>query len=342
LQGGTGADHLDGAPGHDLASYGDSDEGVTVRLWAGDGTGGTAQGDTLTGIEDLSGSDFGDTLVGDEGDNRLFGGAGPDALWGNSGDDVLIGGAGGDALFGQAGFDTASYEGSGRRRHGPALGRDGTLGATRRATGSTGSRPCGVPTMPTRWSAMRVATAEPAGTVRTRFGATRATTRCTAARAPICCRGRAASTGPATWAPAARSRSGSGTAVGRAAMHRATCFRGIENLLGSDHADTLVGDVGDNVLRGEGGDDALWGNSGDDTLEGGAGADALHGQGGVDWASYARSETGVTVRLWAGDGVGGDATGDTLSGIENLRGSDHADTLVGDGGDEPFPRRSGD
>jgi Ca2+-binding RTX toxin-like protein len=60
----------------------------------GDGTGGAAQGDTLTGIEDLSGSDFGDTLVGDEGDNRLFGGAGADALWGNSGDDVLIGGSG--------------------------------------------------------------------------------------------------------------------------------------------------------------------------------------------------------------------------------------------------------
>jgi Ca2+-binding RTX toxin-like protein len=49
---------------------------------------------------------------------------------------------------------------------------------------------------------------------------------------------------------------------------------------GSDHDDTLVGDVGGNVLRAADGADALWGNSGDDTLEGGAGADALDGQGG--------------------------------------------------------------
>jgi Ca2+-binding RTX toxin-like protein len=335
LQGGTGADHLDGAPGRDLASYGDSDEGVTVRLWAGDGTGGAAQGDTLTGIEDLSGSDFGDTLVGDEGDNRLFGGAGPDALWGNSGDDVLIGGSGGDALFGQAGFDTASYEGSVagvtvRLWAGDGFGGD-----------ATGDRLDGIEAL--RGSDHADTLVGDAGGNLLSGG-----------DGPDALWGNAGDDtlhggagadllqgqGGLDWA----SYVGSASAVtvrlwdgsGQGGDAQGDILVGIENLIGSDHADTLVGDAGGNVLRGEGGDDALWGNDGDDTLEGGAGADALHGQGGLDWASYARSETGVTVRLWAGDGVGGDATGDTLSGIENLRGSDHADTLVGDGGANRF------
>jgi Ca2+-binding RTX toxin-like protein len=146
---------LDGAPGRDLASYGDSDEGVTVRLWAGDGRGGGG-GRHPDRDRGSVGFDFGDTLVGDEGDNRLFGGAGPDALWGNSGDDVLIGGLRGDALNGQAGFDWASYEGSVAGVTVRLWAGDGN-GGDARATGSTGSRPCGVPTMPTRWSAMRVA-----------------------------------------------------------------------------------------------------------------------------------------------------------------------------------------
>jgi Ca2+-binding RTX toxin-like protein len=115
---------------------------------------------------------------------------------------------------------------------------------------------------------------------------------------------------------------------------------GIENLIGSDHADTLVGDAGGNVLRGRGRGDALWGNDGDDTLEGGAGADALHGQGGLDWASYARSETGVTVRLWAGDGVGGDATGDTLAVSRTCAAATMPIRWSGTAA-QPFPRRSG-
>ena len=38
------------------------------------------------------------------------------------------------------------------------------------------------------------------------------------------------------------------------------------------------------------------------------------------------------MRLWSGEGLSGEAAGDVLVGIENLRGSAFADTLVGDGG----------
>jgi len=65
---------------------------------------------------------------------------------------------------------------------------------------------------------------------------------------------------------------------------------------------------------------------------GGAGADHLDGGGGNDWARYDDSGAGVTVSLAAGTGSGGDAAGDTLTGIEFVWGSAYADTLTGDGG----------
>ena len=52
LIGGGGADHLDGGDGVlDITSYTDSSAGVTIDLSLGTGHGGTAEGDTLSGIE---------------------------------------------------------------------------------------------------------------------------------------------------------------------------------------------------------------------------------------------------------------------------------------------------
>jgi len=81
------------------------------------------------------------------------------------------------------------------------------------------------------------------------------------------------------------------------------------------------------------GNDRLIGSSGDNVFEGMGGADTIEGAGGTDTASYEQSRAGVEVRLSKGaaTGVGGDAQGDRLSGIENLVGSDHADRLFGDG-----------
>jgi Ca2+-binding RTX toxin-like protein len=82
---------------------------------------------------------------------------------------------------------------------------------------------------------------------------------------------------------------------------------------------------------GNGLNNTITGNSGNNTLIGGAGADQLIGGGGIDAASYSGSASGVTVSLVTGVmGVGGDAQGDTLSGIENIIGSGNNDTLTGD------------
>jgi VCBS repeat-containing protein len=96
LEGGAGADVLTGGTGTDTASYAGSGQGVTVDLAAGTASGGDAQGDTFSSIENLRGSAFGDTLSGDSGDNVLEGGAGSDLF-------IFTEGGGSDTVFGGTG-----------------------------------------------------------------------------------------------------------------------------------------------------------------------------------------------------------------------------------------------
>lgn len=109
-------------------------------------------------------------------------------------------------------------------------------------------------------------------------------------------------------------------------------WNSIENLTGSNYNDTLAGSNNGSTLRGLDGNDVLNGGSGNDILEGGAGADSLNGGGGNNTASYTSSLSGVYVNLSSGSVIGGDATGDVLSNIQNLTGSANGDELAGDGG----------
>ena len=98
---------LDGGEGEDHAGYWGSDAGVTVNLATGMGQGGHAEGDTLTGIENVSGSyHHADHLIGDDGDNGLSGNGGNDTLDGGAGDDWLDGQDGEDLLTGGEVSDT--------------------------------------------------------------------------------------------------------------------------------------------------------------------------------------------------------------------------------------------
>ena len=108
LDGGPGADMLDGGPGSDTASYQNSGVGVLVRLHAAHAVKyGDAEGDTLTGIEHIVGSNHNDVLAGDGEDNLLDGGDGDDVLYGGpaGGDDMMYGGNGDDRIFGGKGND---------------------------------------------------------------------------------------------------------------------------------------------------------------------------------------------------------------------------------------------
>ena len=249
LSGGDGADKLIGGAGSDTASYFWSSSGVKVSLTTGRGSGGEAAGDTLTGIENLAGSNFDDTLSGDGADNSLSGEAGNDSLYGGAGDDWLIGGEGADLLDGGSGLDTVEY-------------LDSVAGISVDLKTGLGS---------------------------------------------------------------------GGDAQGDQ-------FKSIENVIGSWHDDTIIGNAaanfldgssGADILFGAGGVDTLDGGFGDDTLEGGADADVIFGSSGVDTASYATSNAGVEVNLTTGLVAGGHAQGDMLSSIENLTGSGFGDRLTG-------------
>ncbi|VVN09673.1 hypothetical protein PS681_03755 [Pseudomonas fluorescens] len=110
LYSGPGNDLLDGGTGSDTASYAHATAGVTVNLGLlgaqntlGAGT------DTLTGIENLVGSNFNDTLTGDNNNNVINGGLGNDILNGGGGDDLLIGGMGNNTMTGGSGADTFQW-----------------------------------------------------------------------------------------------------------------------------------------------------------------------------------------------------------------------------------------
>src|SRR5262245_39135418 len=105
LQGGEGADYLFGGDGIDTAIYSDSPVGVYVSLVENRGVGGTAEGDTFFSIENITGSAYNDTLIGNDNDND-------NVLFGAFGDDYLVGNGGADILNGSWGEDTAAYSDS--------------------------------------------------------------------------------------------------------------------------------------------------------------------------------------------------------------------------------------
>ena len=111
ITGGGGEDYMDGGGGIDTVNYGgDSSPTVTVTLDSDrQGTNAdAAQGNVLTNIENVIGSNADDTITGDGMNNTLSGGTGADVLNGGGGNDTLSGGAGGDTLNGDGGNDTLS------------------------------------------------------------------------------------------------------------------------------------------------------------------------------------------------------------------------------------------
>ncbi|PSJ56164.1 beta strand repeat-containing protein [Kumtagia ephedrae] len=301
LDGGAGADTLDGADGIDTVIYAAAAGGVVVNLTLSSGIGDIAQGDTLLNIENVIGSGFADILTGNGLVNILDGGIG---------NDVLDGGVGADTLQGGAGIDTATYAqsnagvtadlkfgvNSGGFAQGDVLqGIENLIGSAFAdiLRGDDTGNALGGGDGDDLINGYGGADAIDGGA-----GVDTIYYDASAAAVAIDLR--------------------NGTAAGGDAQ--GDTLTAVENIVGSSFADNLIGNTAGNAIDGGLGDDAIAGE---------AGADALNGGGGVDTAWYNNSAVGVQVSLANGVGTGGDAQGDTLSGIENLVGSSFADTLIG-------------
>lgn len=105
LVGGWGFDLLDGGAGRDRVQYTESINGLRVDLFVPSTNSGMATGDVFVMIEDLLGTYFNDTLLGDAGGNAIAGEAGNDLVYGRTGNDTLSGGSGRDTLHGGDGDD---------------------------------------------------------------------------------------------------------------------------------------------------------------------------------------------------------------------------------------------
>jgi len=320
--GGFGNDSIDGGAGFDTVEYNLVGSAVTVNLISGTTSGGAGI-DSLTRVEGIIGSLFGDTLTGNAEVNHIFagngndvvrGGAGNDLIYGEAGNDTLAGDAGNDLIEGGAGSgDTVDYSQAAAAvtvnlvsqvaQNTVGAGTD-TIHGVENVTGSafndliTGNEFDNIVTA----GAGNDTIVGGLGNDTLNGGAGIDSVNYAAATAGV-----KVSLAIAT----AQATVGAGNDT----------IAGIETLNGSAFDDMFTGDAGANVLTG---------NAGNDTLQGGLGNDTLSGGLGLDTASYAEATAGVTVNLaltTAQNTIG--AGTDILSTLENLTGSAFGDSLTG-------------
>ena len=332
LEGGYGADMLTGGGGADTASYANSTMGVTVRLHANKAMGGDAEGDTfvdMTTVEysvpaedpedppvikeetvpdfvHLTGSAMADILAGDSRDNTIKGGGGDDKIYGGpgggdddlqgeGGDDMLFGGRGDDDLSGGMGNDSL-WGGPGADNFYGGAGNDLIYADEADVDGIPGASPAGTIDGGTDMGGGDIDTVSFEKLVDTEI-------------------------------TFALGRLNEDDEIQPATANAIN----VENVIGTDEDDTITG-------LDESEDDQ---DDAPNEIEGGDGGDTLvGGEGGGDTVSYVSSDRRVRVDLGDstdGDGgasnSGGHATGDSLIGFENIKGSAYGDVLAAfDGG----------
>ncbi|MEM7684139.1 MAG: tandem-95 repeat protein, partial [Pseudomonadota bacterium] len=326
IDGGDGGDEIRGGDGFDTVALFGSNVGVRADLETLIGQGGFAQGDLYIDIEALLGTDFSDTLGGDQnanlldgraGSDELEGRAGNDTLLGETGNDTLDGGLGADLLYGGEGNDTATY----------FFSTESVQVSLRDGTAAGG------------W-----AEGDQLFSIENLLGSEFADD--------------LEGDGEANFLSGDR---GNDTITANAGNDTISGGQGADLLYGGEGIDTAdytlsslgiiidleagtasggdaEGDLLDSIeiIQASFHDDELRGDANDNRFRGGRGADIIDGRDGFDTADYSRADEGVEVDLSLGEGLAGEALGDTLFSIEKLIGSVHADTLIGSAENEVF------
>ncbi|NJC41816.1 Ca2+-binding RTX toxin-like protein [Brevundimonas alba] len=296
LYGGAGNDILDGgAFSGDTASYQFAASGVFVTLdqatpqATNDGDGGV---DTLIDIENLTGSNFNDVLIGNGLANVLVGGTGSDTLIGLAGNDVMSGGVGAANEL-QGGFGDDRYLVS-------------AVGDTLIEFAGQGADTVEVTlqsyTLKDHFEGLKFIGVG----AFTGFGNSGDN-------------GVIGGAGGDTLS----GLDGNDVLGGEGGDDTLWGGAGMDRLIGGSGADTLNGGDGNDTLEGEGDSDLMRGGLGNDILDGGGGE-------GIDIADFSDGTTGLTLRVTGANNDGRGGT-DTLSNMEGLIGTAFNDTLIGGG-----------
>jgi Ca2+-binding RTX toxin-like protein len=294
LTGGAGDDTINGGAGYDRAAYFGSAVGVTVNLNLQGTAQNTGQGnDTLIGIENLTGTQYSDTLIGDGNDNWLWGTGtstdpstpgNNDTIDGGGGNDLIWAGNGNQNLTGGSGTDTVMYNEN--FSHDVAVTISLALQGTSQNTGQGNWTLNGFENL-IGGNGDDTLTGDVGNNILGGSG-------------------------------------GTDTLIGGAGNDT---LYGDGEITYDSHGTNLSGPiilVPDAVA-------VFGGVSGNDLLEGGLGNDTIDGGGGIDTATYAHASGAVIVNLATGTSSGADGS-DTLVNIENLIGSAFNDTLTGNAG----------
>jgi Ca2+-binding RTX toxin-like protein len=326
--GGAGNDIIDGGtPGAngDTVTYVNALGGVTVNLsnTGAQAVGGGMGSDTITNIENLTGSSFNDTLSGNAGNNYISGGAGDDTLIATAGTDTLDGGTN-TAVGDTADFRNATssvtialtdpnphdltasglgmvtligIENLSGSAFGDTLTGDGSANTITGGAGNDTINGGG-------GNDLLIATG---GTDILNGGGGNGDT--------VDFRN---ATGGVTVSLALTTSQTVGGGLGKDKITNT------ENLTGSAFNDVLTGEAGNNTVLGMGGDDTIFATTGQDTLDGGTGNNT---------ANFSGYGFGVAVSTGsaAAQALNGTDTVKLLN-IQNLTGTSFADTLTGDAG----------
>jgi Ca2+-binding RTX toxin-like protein len=320
FRGRGGNDTINGGDGIDTLSHTTATSGIAVDLLTGivfDGEGGI---DSVSNIENVTGGDHDDLILGSSAANRLEGGAGDDTLMGREGNDTLDGGEG----FNCADYDYLTH----------ASGYTFTIGNTVVVAGKGGNSGYTETDTIINIDAFYGSdfndslTDTIAGRQTYLLGGT----------------GNDTLTGNIedTDIAAYWNRGSSVSVNGNLATGIATVFDSANP--GVNEIDTLV-NINGLMFGTSSGNDTLTGNGLNNYLRGGGGNDTIDGGAGFDIASYNNSLQGIEVTMAAAgvafsfyDGINGT---DTLNNIEGIDATHHDDYIVGNSADNYLRGRAG-